>query len=258
MSNELKVAILGGGRMAQKHATAIRLRAGAKLVAVGDPYISAEQIRERFGADVAAFADPHELLREVKPDIVHVVTPPHTHFELARACLLNGANVYVEKPFALNSAEAREILDLAEERGLRACAAHQVLFQRAGQQYQTYLPMIGELIHVESYFSFKPVRRRPGAETTVRWPQGTERDHQALRTNRRDATSGITNRAGWGGQGGRGHGTMSRDGRSHAWLPKPKGEPGEPSCRRSVSSTWSTPSCSPSVRTRPLLGRRSS
>jgi predicted dehydrogenase/nucleoside-diphosphate-sugar epimerase len=161
MSNELKVAILGGGRMAQKHATAIRLRAGAKLVAVGDPYISAEQIRERFGADVAAFADPHELLREVKPDIVHVVTPPHTHFELARACLLNGANVYVEKPFALNSAEAREILDLAEERGLRACAAHQVLFQRAGQQYQTYLPMIGELIHVESYFSFKPVRRRP-------------------------------------------------------------------------------------------------
>lgn len=161
MSNELKVAILGGGRMAQKHATAIRLRPGAKFVAVGDPFLSAEEIQARFGADIAGFRDPHELLKQVKPDIVHIVTPPHTHFELARDCLLNGANVYVEKPFALNSAQAREILDLADAKGLRACAAHQVLFQRAGQRYQTFLPMIGDIIHVESYFSFKPVRRRP-------------------------------------------------------------------------------------------------
>lgn len=161
MNNELKVAILGGGRMAQKHATAIRLRPGAKFVAVGDPYLSSEEIQARFGADVAGFRDPIELLTQVKPDIVHIVTPPHTHFQLARDCLLNGANVYVEKPFALNSAEAQEILDLAESKGLRACAAHQVLFQRAGQLYQTHLPMIGGIIHVESYFSFKPVRRRP-------------------------------------------------------------------------------------------------
>lgn len=161
MNTELKVAIFGGGRMAQKHATAIRLRNGAKFVAVADPYLSVEEIKARFGADIEGFRDPLELLRQAKPDVVHIVTPPHTHFELARQCLLNGANVYVEKPFALSTVEAQEILDLAQTQGLRACAAHQVLFQRAGQLYQTHLPMIGGIIHVESYFSFKPVRRRP-------------------------------------------------------------------------------------------------
>ena len=161
MGGELKVAILGGGKMAQKHATAVRLQPQTRLVAVGDPYLSTADVHERFGSDVAAFRDARELLATARPDIVHIVTPPHTHFELARLCLENGANVYVEKPFALSSREATEILDLADSRGLRACAAHQVLFQRAGQLYQTHLGMIGELIHVESYFSFKPVRRRP-------------------------------------------------------------------------------------------------
>src|SRR5688500_18954053 len=167
MVGELRVAILGGGKMAQKHATAVRLQPQARLVAVGDPFLSADDIRERFGADVAAFRDLRELLATAKPDIVHIVTPPQSHFELARTCLENGASVYVEKPFALSAREASEILDLAEARGLRACAAHQVLFQRAGQLYQTHLPMIGDLVHVESYFSFKPVRRRPDGGTPL-------------------------------------------------------------------------------------------
>jgi predicted dehydrogenase len=167
MGGELRIAILGGGKMAQKHATAVRLQPGAKLVAVSDPYLTTEEIQGRFGSDIAGFNDVGTLLANIQPDIVHVVTPPQTHFDLARTCLQGGASVYVEKPFALSQREATEILDLAESRGLLACAAHQVLFQRAGQLYQTHLPMIGDLIHVESYFSFKPVRRRPDGGTPL-------------------------------------------------------------------------------------------
>ncbi|HEX7012126.1 MAG TPA: Gfo/Idh/MocA family oxidoreductase [Steroidobacteraceae bacterium] len=167
MGQVLKVAILGGGRMAQKHATAVRLQRNAVLAAVVDPYVAAAELKRRFGSDVEAHADVEQMLERVKPDIVHIVTPPHTHYGLAMKCLSAGANVYVEKPFALSSREAAEILDLAESRGLRACAAHQVLFQRAGQVYQTHLPMIGEIVHVESYFSFKPVRRRPDGGTPL-------------------------------------------------------------------------------------------
>jgi predicted dehydrogenase/nucleoside-diphosphate-sugar epimerase len=167
MGKELRVAILGGGRMALQHATAIRLQADAKFVAVGDPFLSEDEIKARFGADVAGYRDPATLLKEARPDVVHIVSPPHTHFPLARLCLENGANVYVEKPFAPSAREAAELLDLADARGLRACSAHQVLYQRAGQAYQTWLPMIGELYHVESYFSFKPVRRRPDGGTPL-------------------------------------------------------------------------------------------
>lgn len=167
MGKELRVAILGGGRMAQKHATAIRLQTDTQLVAVVDPYVPGEELKARFGADIEPFADTAQMLQTARPNVVHIVTPPQTHFPLARLCLLNGANVYVEKPFALGEREAAEVLDLADSKGLRACAAHQVLFQRAGQLYQTHLPMIGEIIHVESYFSFKPVRRRPDGGTPL-------------------------------------------------------------------------------------------
>jgi len=167
MSMELRVAILGGGRMAQQHATAIRLQPGARFVAVGDPYLTDAEIKERFGADIQGFTDAQRLLEGARPDVVHIVSPPHTHFELARLCLANGASVYVEKPFAPSAREAAELMDLAEARNLKVCAAHQVLFQRAGQHYQTWLPMIGDIIHVESYFSFKPVRRRPDGGTPL-------------------------------------------------------------------------------------------
>jgi predicted dehydrogenase/nucleoside-diphosphate-sugar epimerase len=167
MISQLRVAILGGGRMAQKHATAIRQQPAAKLVAVVDPFLASSEIAARFGSDVEAFNDPISMLERVSPDIVHIVTPPNTHFPLARECLNRGASIYVEKPFALSEREAAEVLNLADQKGLRVCAAHQVLFQRAGQLYQTHLPMIGDLIHVESYFSFKPVRRRPDGGTPL-------------------------------------------------------------------------------------------
>lgn len=161
MSKLLRVAILGGGRMAQKHAVAVRLQPGAQLVAVADPRLSDEDIRSAFGSDVMAFRDAGQLLAEAQPDVVHIVTPPETHTALALQCLEAGAHVYVEKPFAPTSEEAAKILALARAKNLQACAAHQVLFQRAGTVYRQHLPMIGSIVHVESYFSFKPVRRRP-------------------------------------------------------------------------------------------------
>jgi predicted dehydrogenase/nucleoside-diphosphate-sugar epimerase len=167
MTRVLRVAILGGGRMAQKHATAIRLQAGTNLVAVVDPFLATEEIQSRFGRDVQPFRDTAEMLAAARPDIVHIVTPPSTHSALALECLRAGANVYVEKPFAPTEPEAQAVLALAEEKRLRVCSAHQVLFQRAGQAYQDHLPMIGKIVQVESYFSFKPVRRRPDGGTPL-------------------------------------------------------------------------------------------
>ena len=162
MPQKLRVALLGAGKMAVQHAAAIRLCEGAQLIAVVDPVVPPEDLKARFGAEVATFGDPHDMLAAAKPDVVHIVTPPGTHADLARACLEAGAHVYVEKPFALTREDAEGILSLAAARGLKACAAHQVLFQESAQAYRQYMPAIGDIRHVESFFSFKPVRRRSG------------------------------------------------------------------------------------------------
>jgi len=157
----LRIAIFGCGKMALQHAAAVRQQRNVQLVAVADTNLTPDEIRQRFGDSVEAFADPPALLEGAKPDVVHVVTPPHTHAELARLCLEHGVHAYVEKPFAPTAEEASRLLDLAAERKLKLCPAHQVLFQRPGQRYQDFLPIIGKVVHVESYFSFRPVRRRP-------------------------------------------------------------------------------------------------
>lgn len=148
--------------MANQHATAVRLCKSAELVAVVDPAVAASDLRTSFGEGVTPFADARTMLREIRPDVVHIVTPPDTHVSLARLCLEAGAHVYVEKPFALTAAEAESVLQIASARGLRACAAHQVLFQDSAREYRRHLPVIGAIRHVESFFSFKPVRRRAG------------------------------------------------------------------------------------------------
>jgi predicted dehydrogenase/nucleoside-diphosphate-sugar epimerase len=163
----LKIAILGGGKMAGQHAAAIATLKNARLAAVADPVVAEADLKARFGSDVAIFRDAEALLREVAPDVVHIVTPPASHVELARLALEHGAHVYVEKPFALTEAEARGVLELADRKGLKACAAHQVLFQDAGRKYRGHLHLIGEPIHVESYFSFKTVRRRADGKGSV-------------------------------------------------------------------------------------------
>jgi len=159
MPETLKVALLGGGKMARQHAAAIRQCPSARLLAVVDPHLDCADLQVAFGAEVAAFNDVRAMLETVSPDIVHVVTPPASHASLARQCLEAGAHVYVEKPFALSTDDAESVLRLAEGKGLKACPAHQILFQDVGLRYKKHLSIIGAIVHVESFFSFRPVRR---------------------------------------------------------------------------------------------------
>ncbi|VAW73268.1 Putative oxidoreductase [hydrothermal vent metagenome] len=158
MSGKLKVALFGAGKMGMHHVKAIELQENAELVAVADPGMGVDGVGDQLAQSVLKFTDVDELLAKVKPDVVHIVTPPHTHIPLAKKALEAGAGAYVEKPFSLDVKEAEEVVALAEEKGLKLCPAHQVLFQDSGTRYRKYLPLIKDVVHVESYFSFKTVR----------------------------------------------------------------------------------------------------
>lgn len=162
MQKKMKVAVFGCGRMGLHHVKAISVVGVADLVGVADPFAVESAVRPSLPAAVKFYSDAAALLRELKPDIVHVVTPPDTHVDMARLALDHGAHVYVEKPFALSSDTARAIVDYAREKGLKVCAGHQVLFQHSGQHYREYLPIVRKIVQVESYFSFKTVRRVSG------------------------------------------------------------------------------------------------
>jgi predicted dehydrogenase len=61
-------------------------------------------------------------------DIVTVVTPVFTHYEITKRALLNGKHVFVEKPFTTSVVQAIELIEIAEKKGLKIMVDHTLLF----------------------------------------------------------------------------------------------------------------------------------
>jgi predicted dehydrogenase len=110
----------------------------------------------------AAFSKRHPGLRTERdidlvlgdPDIeaVSIATPPRTHFELVKATLEAGKHVLVEKPLATTEDDARELIELAEERELTLMPGHTFLYSPPVNKVRELIEdgVIGELYFVTS------------------------------------------------------------------------------------------------------------
>ncbi len=157
----LRVAFVGTGNMARLHLHSLRrVRTPHMVVGVHD---SDETASRQFAelADATSYHTLRDLLEVWRPDLVHVCTPAGTHFELARASLLGGAHVYVEKPFVETGREAEALLALAAARGLLVCAGHQQLRDPAYVELLRQTPTLGDIVQLESHFAFRPVGANP-------------------------------------------------------------------------------------------------
>lgn len=155
----LRIGLIGCGKMAVNHVKAIRTYANAQIVGVADPLGVPEKLRALLPADVTWFATAAEMLETERPDVVHIVTPPATHAALAKQCIAGGSHVYVEKPFTVTDAEARDVLETARAAGRLVCPGHQLLSETPARQLAEARALIGNVVHIESYFSFRTVRR---------------------------------------------------------------------------------------------------
>lgn len=155
----LRVGLVGCGKMGLHHLAAIKRTPGATLVGIVDPQADADELKDLIPQDARIFADLTTMLREARPEVAHIVTPPHTHMALARQLIEAGVHVYVEKPFAMTRAEAVEVLAFAASRGIMVSAGHQNLFERPAVLAREQLGTIGKVVHIESFFSFRQVRR---------------------------------------------------------------------------------------------------
>jgi predicted dehydrogenase len=119
MADELKFAVIGTGSLGKEHARIYAELAGSlegiKFAGVLDAHRpSAEKIAGQY--KVPAF----QSLEEAKnaADAFSIVTPTNTHFEIAKELLGAGKHLLVEKPMTENSAQAAELVELAQSRNL--------------------------------------------------------------------------------------------------------------------------------------------
>jgi predicted dehydrogenase len=153
----VKVAIVGCGKIADGHASAIQAIPDCEIVGVCDREpLMAKQLCERFPIR-HCFAEVHDLLDRAKPDVVHITTPPDSHYDVARLCLEQGCHVYVEKPFTVYAWQAQELLQMAERKRLKLTVGHNYQFTHVARRMRALVQsgyLGGSPVHMESYYCY--------------------------------------------------------------------------------------------------------
>ena len=144
--------------MADQHAQQIRKISTATLVASCDAEpLMARQLAERFHVP-QWFTNVDDMLAAVRPDVVHVTTPPQSHLAIGRKCLEAGTSAYIEKPFTLNTADAMELIDLANRKGVKLTAGHNAQFTHAMCEMRRLVAdgYLGDrIVHMESMYGYE-------------------------------------------------------------------------------------------------------
>jgi predicted dehydrogenase len=121
----LRVGVIGTGFGSLVQIPGFQRSPGVEVVAVasGRPE-RARRMAEKFGLQ-AGYGDYRQMLAEQRLDLVSIATPPYLHHEMALAAIERGLPVLCEKPFAMNLAQAREMLAAAERAGVVHAVDHE-------------------------------------------------------------------------------------------------------------------------------------
>lgn len=137
VGNIVKVGIIGCGGIANgKHMPSLKKVNDCQMVAFCDIIRErAEEAAKVYGTpDAKVYTDYKELLKDPEIDVVHVCTPNRSHSFITVDALDAGKHVMCEKPMAINSAEAKKMLDAAKRNGKLLSIGYQSRF-RADSTY---------------------------------------------------------------------------------------------------------------------------
>ena len=124
----------------------------AQVVAVCDRNPAALKRASRTYPGLSLTTDFTEVLKSTSIDVVAVVTPVWTHYELTKAALENGKHVFVEKPFTSTPKQAEELIELAARKNLKIMVDHTFLFSGAVRKIREIIDTgtLGPLYYFDS------------------------------------------------------------------------------------------------------------
>jgi nucleoside-diphosphate-sugar epimerase/predicted dehydrogenase len=161
---------------------------GAEVVGIVDKDLNkAGACAEKYRIP-AFFSKIEELFDRTSPEVVHIVTPPQTHYAVAREVLKARCHALIEKPLALDLEQAAALYELADSCGVRICPMHNHFYDpcmsRADELVRS--GAAGEIMNVESYYGLNtdiPAFREYPAPNVLPWlytlPGGPYHDFMA-------------------------------------------------------------------------------
>ena len=150
--NLVRVGVIGYGYWGPNVVRNLHGLDNCRVAAVCDKSPAALRRANRLYPHVHLTTEFSEILTSPQIDAVAVVTPVWTHFDLAKAALLNGKHVFVEKPFTSTSQQAEDLIELAQKKNLKIMVDHTFLFSGAVRKIREVIDAgtLGPLYYFDS------------------------------------------------------------------------------------------------------------
>jgi len=138
--NKTRVAVLGTGSLGQNHVRIYAELAAAGQVELVGIYDSSAETARKIAAKYNARIFNSVAETAAAADALNIVTPTNTHFELAKLLLQQGKHVLVEKPMTDNTAQAAELVQLAQQKNCILQVGHVERFNPVFKYLETAAP----------------------------------------------------------------------------------------------------------------------
>ena len=116
MEKEIRWAVLGTGVIANEMAVALQ-KNGKHIYAVGNRTQEKAVAFAKKYQIAKVYDDFHEMFSDPEVNVIYITTPHNTHIDFMKEAIKNGKHLLVEKSITLNSAQLKEAIVLAKERG---------------------------------------------------------------------------------------------------------------------------------------------
>ena len=152
-TTDVKVGIIGCGRIAKRFTKEADVVNGLKIVATYDTNSEAANAIASEVEDCKVCSSVNELHEQV--DAVYVATPHISHYQYIKDALNAGKHVLVETPMVLNGEQAKELFELAEQKGVILMEANKTAHCPAFNHLMVMIKsgVIGEVVDIEASLS---------------------------------------------------------------------------------------------------------
>ena len=151
----MKIGIIGCGRIAKHHLKFLVKRMDVEIVGLVDKDINkAKQLGDKYRI-ANIFSSVDELLDFGVVDVLHILTPPQYHLEIALKAIKKGIHILVEKPVTLSFQDTKKIFTFAEDNNVKICPDYIHLFNPIVLEAKRAIRQnnLGRLMHAECYMS---------------------------------------------------------------------------------------------------------
>ncbi len=162
MAGKVRVGLIGLGGISYAHEAGYsEFSDGCEIVALCD--INEEEVNNRCAMypEARGYTSYEEMLANPDIDMVDITAPHTLHYPMAKAALLAGKHVLVEKPITVESAQGAELIALAKQKGLKFSVAENTAFVTAYLKAEEILQqgLLGEIGSVRSLIAGSEVGR---------------------------------------------------------------------------------------------------